>query len=284
MKKILITGANGYIGSNFIAKYENKFTFEPVSLSSGKSPELSKVETVIHLSALVHQTRPLPYEQYFDINTRQTIALAEKAKKNGVAHFIFFSTVAVYGKHGYFNRQTEIFSEQAACRPNDVYGQSKLEAEKRLFDMEAPDFKVSVLRPPMVYGKGCPGNMQKLKKLVALFPILPFNYADNTRSIVNIDNLLYFTKLVVEKQITGVLIPQDNDKLSIKQIVETLARGFDKGIFLIRFPKFIFTRLLKMKPSTMASLYGSLVFDSTQSNQKTGYVEQATAEQGLLSM
>ena len=79
--EILVTGAKGYIGSSFIKKYSKKYFINVASLSSNDSPDLSNITTVLHLSALVHQTRSLPDKNYFDINTTQTVNLAKKTKK-----------------------------------------------------------------------------------------------------------------------------------------------------------------------------------------------------------
>ena len=129
-KEILVTGSNGYIGGNFIKKYSNKYFFNVVSLSANDIPDMSKTNTVLHLSALVHQTKVLPEKNYFEINTVQTVNLAKKAKKYGVEHFIFYSTCGVYGTHGYFDDQPDILNEVSNCHPISNYGKSNLLAEK----------------------------------------------------------------------------------------------------------------------------------------------------------
>lgn len=284
MNKLLITGANGYIGSRFIDKFKQDYKIEPVSLSLGEPVNFINVSTVLHLSALVHQFKNIANDEYYRINTEQTVNIAKKAKTAGVHHFIFYSTMAVYGKFGDFTDQQEFINEQTDCQPVDIYGKSKLEAEKLLIKMEDKNFKISIIRPPIVYGVDCPGNMQRLQKLITMLPILPFNYNSNKRSMINIDNLLHFTKLVIDKQVLGVLIPQDNDKYSIKQIIETIAKGMNKKPYLVKFPKIIFNFLMKLKPKMMTSLYGTYLIDSTESNRKTGFIEVTTVEEGLLSM
>ena len=270
-KEILITGAKGYIGRNFIKKYSNKYFLNMVSLSSGDNPDLSKTTTVLHLSALVHQTKVLPDKHYFDINTIQTVKLAKKAKGDGVKHFIFYSTIGVYGTHGYFGDQTNTLSETSNCHPTIAYGKSKLLAEKEIFSLEDNQFKVTVIRPPIVYGEDCPGNVKKLRNLIKLFPILPFDYTDNKRSMISIENLLSFTEVVIDKQITGILIPQDKNQYSIKQIIEMISSDLNKKVFLFKFPKPLLYLLKKIKPAAMLSLYGTLVFNSTKTNKETDF-------------
>jgi UDP-glucose 4-epimerase len=270
-KEILVTGAKGYIGSNFIKKYSNKYLLNIVSLSSGDNPDLSKTTTVLHLSALVHQAKVLPDKHYFDINTIQTVKLAKKAKKYGVKHFIFYSTTGVYGAHGYFGKQTNILNEISNCHPSDAYGKSKLLAEKEIFSLEDNQFKVTAIRPPIVYGEDCPGNIKKLRNLIKLFPILPFDYTNNKRSMIKIENLLFFTELVIDKQVTGILIPQDKNQYSIKQIIEMISNNLNKKVFLFKFPKPLLFLLKKTKLATAQSLYGTLVFDSNKTNKKTKF-------------
>ena len=168
-KEILVTGAKGYIGSNFIKQYSKKYFINVASLSSNDSPDLSNITTVLHLSALVHQTKSLPDKNYFDINTTQTVNLAKKAKKAGVKHFIFYSTIRVYGERGSFTDQTIILNELSKCHPDDAYGKSKLLAEEELFSLQDNQFKVTVIRPPIVYGENCKGNFSNCKGNLRFF-------------------------------------------------------------------------------------------------------------------
>lgn len=282
--RIMVTGGKGYIGRNFINKYRDEYELIPVSLSSKQNLDFCNVSTVLHLSALVHQTKKILDEQYFSINTEQTISLAKEAKESGVRHFIFYSTVAVYGLHGYLEDHKKLINEQSICNPESAYAKSKYDAEKALLKLEDEQFIVSIIRPPLVYGKDAPGNMLKLKKLVQLFPILPFNYKNNKRSMVYIDNLTYFTKTVVDKRVRGIFIPQDEDRLSIKEIVKIIAECSGKKLFLIKFPIGMLWVLAKIKPQMIASLYGTLLFDSTSSNEKTGYYAKIATKDGLSLM
>jgi len=279
--RIMVTGGKGYIGRSFINKYGDEYELIPVSLSSKEKLDFGNVSTVVHLSALVHQTKKIPDEQYFSVNTEQTVSLAKEAKKSGVRHFVFYSTVAVYGLHGDLADHKKLINENSFCNPTSAYAKSKYDAEKSLLKLEDEQFVVSIIRPPLVYGKDAPGNMLKLKKLVELFPVLPFSYENNKRSMVYIDNLTYFTKMVIDKRVRGIFIPQDEDKYSIKEIVKTIAECSGNKILLIKFPIGILWILAKIKPQMIASLYGTLLFDSTASNKKTGYYPKITTKDGL---
>ena len=260
-KTLMITGVSGFIGSNFIERYKDKYNIIPVDLIKTKPEELdfTNVDCVLHLAALVHQMNGAPREKYFEINTELTKKMAVESKKHGLKHFVFYSTVAVYGTHGNINKEL-ILDKNSKINPITPYAESKCEAEKILRKLENSNFRVSILRPPMVYGKNCPGNMKRLEKLVKLFPILPFNYNENKRTLVNIEKLLEITDEVIRKEIFGITIPKDDKDVSIKEIVEKLAKENNKKLILIKFPKLIFNILIKLKPETMKSLYGSLIF------------------------
>lgn len=261
-KKLMITGASGFIGTNFIEKYKDEFKIIPVCLIENKPEDLdyTGVDCILHLAALVHQMNGATEEKYFEINTELTKRLANKAKEAGVGHFVFYSTVKVYGYDGDLQNPNFILDENSSCTPNDPYGKSKYEAEKFLKTLQNDDFKVGVIRPPMVYGAGVKGNMLSLIKLVDKCPILPFNYNEFKRSIVYIDNLLEITKRMIVEEKIGIIIPQDTSAVSIKEIIEGIAEGLGKKVFLFRFPNFIFSLLIKVKPQIMVRLYGGLQF------------------------
>lgn len=260
-KTLMITGASGFIGSNFIKRYKEEYNIIPVDLIKEKPEDLNYegVDCILHLAALVHQMKGAPREKYFEINTELTRRIAESAKRTGVQHFVFYSTVAVYGTHGYFDHD-KILDINSPTNPKTAYAESKLEAEKILLKMEDSKFQVTILRPPMVYGEDCPGNMKRLEKLVDIFPILPFGNDENKRTIVHVDKLLKITNKIIENSIEGIIIPKDNEDISIKEIVMRIIKIKNKEIKLLKIPTFILKILYKIKPSFIESLYGSLKF------------------------
>ncbi|MGB6127783.1 MAG: NAD-dependent epimerase/dehydratase family protein [Psychrilyobacter sp.] len=271
-KKIIVTGASGFVGINFIEKYSDRYDIVPISLRTTKVEDIDfkDIDCVLHLAALVHQMKGAPEEKYFEINRDLTEKLAVRAKENGVRHFVFYSTVKVYGYDGDLYNHNFVLDINSECKPNDPYGQSKYEAEEILRQLEGKSseeeqvtsdvFQVMCIRPPMIYGAGVKGNMTNLVKLVKKFPILPFNYNENKRSIVSINNLLELTKKVIDKEERGIYIPTDGEAVSIKQMVEGIGEGLDKKVILIKFPDFIYKLLCKVKPNIMVRLYGSLQF------------------------
>jgi len=191
---ILITGSSGYVGSSFINTFKEKYNFVNFSLLHDNIDELQieDIDTVLHCAALVHQKTVYDYEKYDDVNVKYPVTLAKKAKEAGVKQFIFISTIAVYGEGN------ETIDENTECNPLTPYGKSKLVAERELEELSDQNFIVSIIRPPMVYGKDAPGNIASLIRLVKKVSILPFGKIDNERSFVSIDNLIYliFDKLI----------------------------------------------------------------------------------------
>ena len=262
-KTLMITGASGFIGTNFIEKYKDDFNIVPVCLIENKPEDLDYegVDCILHLAALVHQMNGAPEEKYFEVNTELTKSLANKAKEAGVAHFVFYSTVAVYGTHGSIDKEI-VLSINSPTNPKDAYGKSKLEAENILRRLEYKNFIVSVIRPPMVYGDNCPGNMARLEKLVKKFPILPFGNNEFKRSIVHINKLLDETKKIIDNREKGIFIPKDDKDVSIKEIVGNLAFKNGKNMTLVKIPRFLLKFMYKIKPKVITSLYGSLRFET----------------------
>ena len=284
-KTLMITGASGFIGSNFIERYKDKYNIIPIDLLKVKPEEIDfrGVDTVLHLAALVHQMKGAPREKYFEVNTELTRSVAEEAKKQGVRHFVFYSTVKVYGYDGDLYNHTMILNEKSECKPmNDPYGESKWEAEKILRRLEDDNFKIGIIRPPMVYGKGVKGNMESLIKLVKMLPILPFNYDKNRRSLVNIENLMYLTALVIDKEASGVFLPLDEKNISLKEIVEGIEKAYNLKRINIPMIQPIFWLLTKLKPNIMVRLFGTLQFDNRLTKEKLGYIPKIRYIEGII--
>ena len=260
-KTLMITGASGFIGSNFIEKYKDEYNIVPVCLIENKPEDLdyTGVDTILHLAALVHQMKGAREEKYFEVNTELTKRLATIAKEKRVRHFVFYSTVAVWGTHGYFEHE-KVITLKTPVNPLTPYAKSKYNAEEVLNELKTNNFKISILRPPMVYGKDCPGNMKRLEKLVEILSILPFGNDENRRTIVHVDKLLDETNKIIKNKKEGIFIPRDENDMSIKDILEYVFREKNKKKILIKLPKSGVKVLRKIKPRIIESLYGSLSF------------------------
>ncbi len=279
MNKLLITGSNGYLGNSFLNQYKNKYSFEKFSFLSQKLEDINfdSIDIILHCAALVHQKVEHSYEKYHDINVDYPVKLARLAKQNGVKQFIFISTIAVYGE------DIQKLDENTTSNPITPYGKSKLEAEEQLLELSDNSFIVSIIRPPMIYGKNAPGNIDSLIKLVKKLPILPLGKIDNKRSFISIQNLCYIIDEIITQKQNGIFLASDDEPLSTSKLIELIAKNLDKKIYLIKIP--FFESLLKLvKPSFHKRLYGSLEVDNTLTKEKLNLSNPYSVEDGIRLM
>jgi UDP-glucose 4-epimerase len=279
MNKILLTGSNGYLGSSFLNLYKNKYLFEKFSLLNQKLEDINfdSIDIVLHCAALVHQKVEHSYEKYHEINVNYPLKFAKLAKQNGVKQFVFISTIAIYGE------DKEKIDENTPYEPITPYGKSKLEAEKKLLELNDDNFVVSIIRPPMIYGKNAPGNIDSLIKLVKKLSIIPLGKIENKRSFISIQNLCYIINEIIIQQKSGIFLASDDEPLSTSKLIELIAKNLDKKIYLIKIP--FFESLLKLvKPSFHKRLYGSLEVDNTLTKEKLNLSNPYSVEDGIRLM
>ncbi len=278
--RLLVTGSSGFIASYFINRYDVKYSIDFFSFLNDDFKKLNLVnfDSVLHFSALVHQTSVSSEEEYEKINVVQTLELAKKARESGVGHFIFMSTVKVYGE------ETElIYSEESECFPQGYYAKSKLKAERELQKLQSNNFKVSIIRTPIVYGRHVKANMKNLINLVSKFPVLPFGDIHNRRSMVYIGNLCHLIDTVIIKKRSGVFLASDNQALSTSRLIELIAQNLDKKIYLIKIP--FFASFLKfIKPSIYKRLYKSLEINSEMTKKTLELENMYSIEEGIKFM
>lgn len=219
-KRILIAGANSYIGES-LRKYIEQFDNYVVdifdtTIDAWKQLDFSKYDVVCDVAGIAHIKETKKNRQlYYWVNRDLAVQIAEKAKKEGVKQFIYLSSMNVYGlTEGRINEKTP-------TRPNTAYGKSKLEAEELLWKLSDERFCVSVVRPPMVYGKGCKGNYQRLRAFAIKFGVFP-EY-DNFRSLIYITNLLSAIRGIIHNQETGVYFPQNYEYMKSFDMVKWIA-------------------------------------------------------------
>lgn len=275
--KLLLTGSRGFIGSYFNAKYSERYDIQSFSYLNDdlNRIDLRDIDTVIHLSALVHQMDGASKEEYERVNVVQTLELAKKAKEKSIKHFIFMSTVKVYGEE-----TNTPYTEKSDCNPQDDYGKSKLKAELELQKLADDNFRVSIIRTPIVYGYGVKANIKSLISLVNKVSILPFGGIENRRSMVYIGNLCHLIDALVQKQTGGIFLACDDKPISTTKLIELIAKESGKSIFLIKVPFFeVFLKLLK--PSFYKRLYESLEIDNTLTKEALAFNNLYTIEEGM---
>jgi len=278
--KLLLTGARGFIGNYFHDNYAEKYDIKTFSFQSDsiESLKLENIDIIIHLSALVHQMGGAEQKEYFRINVDNTITLAQKSKKIGVKHFIFMSSVKVYGE------ETDTpYTEATICHPQDDYGLSKLEAEQKLKKLEDENFIVSIIRTPIVYGYGVKANIKNLIGLVQKVPVLPFGNIQNRRSMVYIGNICYLVDEIIIQEKSGFFLASDDKPLSTTELIQLIAKELNKNVFLIQIP--FFKTLLKIiKHSFYKRLYESLEIDNSNTMRKLNLQNPYSTEQGIHCM
>jgi UDP-glucose 4-epimerase len=276
--RVLLTGANGFVGSYFLSKYTRKYEIKRFSFFKEdiKALHVSDIDVVIHLSALVHQMGVMPSEaEYERVNVIQALDLAQRAKNAGVGQFIFMSTVKVYGEE-----TEEIYTETFTCKPQDEYGKSKLKAENELKKLEDENFCVTIIRTPIVYGFGVRANIKNLVTLVQKVPLLPFGNIKNKRSMVYVGNLCHLIDELIKQKQSGIFLASDDEPLSTSQLIELIAKNLNKKIFLVTIPLFK-TFLKLLKPSFYKRLYGSLEVNNSETKQKLSLTNPYTVKEGI---
>lgn len=260
MKKVLITGKTSYIGQslkNYVQNnYSEKVVVNSISVRGNewRDFDFSGYDVIIHLAALVHKNeKKSTLYQYETVNRDLTVEVAKKAKLAHVNHFIFFSTIAVYG-----NVENSKISRDSLLNPVTKYGISKLEAEDKLQSLKNEKFKVSVIRPPMVYGPNCPGNYNRLSELSHRWGIYP--KVKNQRSMIYIGNLCEFLIQLIFSRNSGIFLPQNINYVSTSNLICVIRRCYGrKTIFVPGFNYFL--KFMVKHNSIFNKIYGSLQID-----------------------
>lgn len=278
MMHILITGASGFIGNYFQQHYASKYTCSsfPFSEYNLSNLTLEGIETIIHLAAIVHQPNARK-EEYTRVNVNQTLEFAKKAKENGVKHFLFMSTIAVY------DSTLSLIQEDSLVNPITLYGQSKLEAERQLLALSDEAFNVSIIRPPMVYGENAPGNIRSLINLIDKMPILPFGKINNKRSFVYVGNLCSLMDCIIQSKKGGIFLASDDMPQSTTKLIELIAKAKNKKIYLFHMKAFQ-KLILWLRPSLYQRLFESLEINNSRTKEILNFKNPYSIEDGMKIM
>ena len=227
MKKVLIIGKDSYIGESFckwLKKNPHDYKVDIVNPKNyeWKKTDFTQYDTVVNFAGIAHinniteDMKPL----FYSVNRDLSIEIATWAKGHGVKHFIVFSSMNVYGDY------CESITDRNALsleHPTSFYGDSKLQGDIGIRKLEDDNFIVSYMRPPFVYGKGCSGNYNTISKIAKKTPIFP-TYR-NKKSMIYIDNLCEFLRLVIDERLGGILTPQNKELVSTSDLVRAIAKA-----------------------------------------------------------
>ncbi|WP_017470984.1 NAD-dependent epimerase/dehydratase family protein [Amphibacillus jilinensis] len=290
MKRILITGKNSYIGTSltkWLAQYPDQYKIDSLDMRDDKWKEadFSPYDVVFHVAGIAHVSRdPKLQDLYYKVNRDLTIETAKKAKAEGVKQFIFMSSIIVYGDS---SKEMQVITRETKPNPSNFYGDSKLQAEEGIMPISDEQFKVMILRPPMIYGKGSKGNYPKLANVARKLPFFPD--IDNQRSMLHIDNLTEFLRLMIDYQESGLFFPQNKEYVKTSEMVRLIAETHGKNMKLTK----IFNPLIKPfinKVGTLNKVFGSLVYENEISEyEKVNYrvrgfkesIEETELENGI---
>lgn len=276
MKKILITGANSFIGTSFeryLSRWPGEFQVDTLDMlqPAWRETSFAGYDCVFHVAGLAHSDvgnlTDAQRENYYRVNTDLTIETASRAKAEGVGQFIFMSSAIVYGnsaglgKHKHITRDTPV-------SPANCYGDSKVKAEQGILPMQDDTFNVVVLRPPMIYGLGSKGNYPILAKLARTLPVFP--KAENQRSMLYVKNLMEFIRLMIINEEQGIFWPQNREYVNTAAMARSIARAHGKNMLLV--PGFSWAlRLMSHATALVDKAFGNLTYDMALSEYREDY-------------
>lgn len=276
MKRILITGANSYIGTSFetyMQQFGDDYQIDTIDLKDGswKEKDFSGYDSIFHVAGIAHADVSNVSEEtkqlYYQVNTHLSIETAQKYKQdlNGKSgQFIYMSSIIIYGEETNINKK-RVITSTTKPNPSNFYGDSKLQAEIGLDPLNSENFHVAILRPPMIYGPGSKGNYQQLVKIANKLPIFPD--IKNERSMLYVGNLCQFVKERIDHQDSGVFFPQNNEYVRTSHMVRDIAKENGKNIYLFSWMNWLI-RLLGYVPGKIGRLtnkaFGNLVYEKEE--------------------
>lgn len=276
MKKILITGANSYIGTSlekYLSAWPQDFRVDTLDMigDAWREASFAGYDTVFHVAGIAHSDYGRISEEqrelYYRVNTDLAIETARKAKAEGAGQFIFMSSAIVYGNSAGLGKNKHI-DRDTPVAPANCYGDSKAKAEAGILPLNGEGFKVVILRPPMVYGPGSKGNYPTLAKLARTLPAFP--KVDNRRSMLYVKNLMEFIRLMVVNGEAGIFWPQNREYVNTTEMARLIALAHGKKLAVI--PGFGWAlKLMSHVTALVDKAFGSLTYDMSLSEYRENY-------------
>lgn len=256
-KKILIAGEDSYIGKSF-KEYVSHFANYRVDSFDTRKDEWKKMDfsiydVVFDVAGITHVKETQKNRHlFYEVNRDLAVEIAKKAKSEGVGQFIYISSMSVYGLLvGRINKSTPL-------KPVNAYGKSKLEAEMLLWQLNSKDFRVSIVRPPMVYGDNCKGNYQRLRSFALRSFFFP-EY-DNERSMLYIDNLSSAIRGIIHNEEAGLYFPQDMSYVRTFDMVKAIAKANKKKCVGLKAINLLIRQVMR-KSDIFKKVFGTLTYE-----------------------
>ena len=308
MTRIAVTGASGFVGRTLVARMQRE-AIDVVAISRSRplgdgwignlcfcsdyldtaslADLFCSCDVVIHLAARAHQlsrsATAIEMNAYRRANLESLVSVARAASRAGVRRLVFVSSIGVNGSSTYGTPFTEADKPQ----PSEPYAITKLEAERALAEEllnSLTDWVV--LRPPLVYGPGCPGNLERLIRLASSSPVLPFGSIHSLRTLISIDNLI--DALLISSHHPAVsrrvFVVSDSEDIDVAGILKAYLLGLGRGTWrLLPIPPFLIGLLLNLlgKRALWDKFSGELRVDSSSFCRATGWVPAVRPQDGL---
>lgn len=301
-KSIVITGANGFVGSRLSSHFEKlgldcrkvvreshavidaKYTIPIIDGSTDWKDILEGAEVVVHTAARVHMMKEVSdaHELYYQTNVEGTVALAKQAVTAGVKKFIYISSIKVNGEE----TTGTPFTEDVQNPPQDPYGSSKYHSEQQLLEVvQDSNMKVVIIRPPLMYGPGVKANFLQLIKMVDKGVPLPLGAIRNCRSLLCVDNLVDFihTCIITELNKSETFLLSDMDDVSTTRIVKAIRKSLHSSTLIVPVPMKILQILFTLirRPAFYSKLCGNLQIDSRKAQKVLSWEPPLSFEEGL---
>ena len=300
--RVLITGANGFVGRALIATaaplqwraavrsssasplWADQVSVGDIAGQTDWSSALAGIDCVVHLAARVHVMNPTAHDriEFERVNVLGTEHLARAAAALGIKRFVYLSSIKVNGER----TADRAFRADDPPQPQDDYARSKLEAERRLARIEAESaMSVAIVRSPLVYGPGVRANFLRLLSLAHSGLPLPLGSITNSRSMVSVWNLcdLICALLLHERPMTGVLLAADGEDVSTAELLRRLAHLMHRPARVFSMPIVALQALavLSGRTSELGRLCSSLAVDISETRRRLGWSPPVTLAAGL---
>ena len=302
--RVLVTGASGFVGRGLVPylaeqgfnvraasrapdpSWKDSVRIESVGQDTDWSAALNNIDAVVHLAARAHVLKEEaidPLSEHRRVNTQGTKRLAEQCVAAGIKRFVYMSSIGVLGNNSLRAKNGRAFTESDESNPHDDYSRSKLEAEQELSRIDS--LSTTIIRPPLIYGAGVPGNFQRLIGLAKKGRPFPLGGVRNKRSLIGRENLCSFVSLILrdERSIGQTYVIADEELLSTAELYLSLCKHLGSRGKVLSLPEPILRGMLQAlgKGKMAERLCDTLVVDSSKARERLGWKQPKSQEDGL---
>lgn len=304
--KLLVTGANGFVGSAAIEYFSNRGhtvlaharAATPYVANNIKSlqaryedlplwqDQLAGCDAVVHTAARVHQVKEAsadPLREYSLVNVAYTVALARAAANSDVKRFVYLSSIKVNGN---YTLKGHAYAADHAPAPVDPYGISKHEAEQALMQLaKETGMEVVIIRPPLIYGPDVKANFFSMMRWLNRGVPLPLGAIHNHRSLLGLGNLLDLVMVCLAHPHAAnqTFLASDGRDVSTTELLTMMGQALGKPARLIKVPQTWLETAAQLvgRPGIAQRLCGNLAVDISKTRNLLGWQPPVSLEAGL---